>query len=198
MLSATIAAGAFKIPVRIRNLSETGAMIEGATFPPLGTILTLYRADLEITATVIWIAVGRCGIAFIGRASVDEWVAGVRRPGGQEERGQTGVDTIQAALRSGASQQSEIAPAAHRPVNVELLDGRIAEELAYVRRLLDTISDELSDDPIMLQRHSRNLQSLDAAGQLLGHLASVIGAHDRAEAVSSIAMEELRARLLRR
>ncbi len=53
-LSATIEAGALKAPVRIRNMSANGAMLDGAALPPVGAALTLRRADLDIGATVIW------------------------------------------------------------------------------------------------------------------------------------------------
>ena len=101
LLTASIEAGALKAPVRIRNLSETGAMIDGAALPDIGTVLTLRRLEV-VRAVVVWSATGRCGIRFDGVAAVEDWVAGVRqaRPA---ERSQARVDAIQAAVRRGAA-----------------------------------------------------------------------------------------------
>lgn len=197
LLSATIEAGALKAPVRIRNLSESGAMIDGAALPEVGATLILRRLEVEIGAVTVWRASGRCGIRFDGTASVDEWVSGIRRPYGTEERSQARVDEIQAAVRSGARLPAE-APPAEVPSNTDGLDARIAEQLAYVRRMLDVVADDLTDDPIILQRHGRALQGFDAACQILAHLGAILGSDDKATAVSAVTMEELRARLLRK
>jgi hypothetical protein len=49
-----------------------------------------------------------------------------------------------------------------------VVHGSVANELAYVRRVLDTIGEELVRDPIMVQRHGQVLQSFDIACQLIG------------------------------
>ena len=198
LLSATIEAGSLKAPVRIRNLSESGAMIEGAALPDLGSTLILRRSEVEIGARVVWLTGGRCGIQFDGTASIEEWVGGVlqaRRPGAG---GQARIDAIQAAIRSGVPLPAEAAPAQHMPVGPVRLNTRIAEELAYVKRLLDGVGDQLTEDPIMLQRHSQALQNFDVACQILGHLSVVLGAEDAAVAAESIPMEDLRTRLVRK
>jgi hypothetical protein len=46
-------------------------------------------------------------------------------------------------------------------------------------------------------RHLVSLQSIDIAGQILGHVANVIRSSDPAGAVDRIGMVELRARLTR-
>lgn len=197
-LSATIESGDLKVPVRIRNLSETGAMIDGAALPEIGATLILRRLEIEIGATTVWRMAGRAGIRFDGTASVDEWVAGVRQAHRPEERGQTRVDIIQSAVRSGAPLPAgdEAAPIA--PLEAGAVERRIAEELAYVKRLLDSIGDELVDDPIILQRHGQALQNFDIACQILAHLGTIVGAPDREAAVKAVTMQELRARLLRK
>ena len=70
LLAATIEAGALKAPVRIRNLSEGGAMLEGAVLPDIGTAFMLRRLDIEIGGTVIWRESGRCGVEFDGPVEV--------------------------------------------------------------------------------------------------------------------------------
>jgi hypothetical protein len=79
----------------------------------------------------------------------------------------------------------------------DVLDRRLAEEIDYARRHLDTLGDLLSNNGYLLHKHSRELQSLDKVNQLLAHVARVISAQDRRQAAGSITLEDLRARLLR-
>ncbi len=75
---------------------------------------------------------------------------------------------------------------------------RVAEELEYARRMLDLMGDELANDPAVVMRHTRSLQSVDIVGQMLGHLDDVVRSSDPPGAVDRIGMCELRARLTRR
>ena len=83
------------------------------------------------------------------------------------------------------------------PVSDDVLRVRLGEELDYARRLLDVTGDSMSSDPLAVGRHGLALQSLDVVGQMLGHIANVIRSSAPAEAVDSIGMGDLRARLQR-
>jgi hypothetical protein len=192
-LAATIESAGVTSPVRIRDLSESGARLEGPAFPPVGARLMLRRQEVKIDATVKWIAGPRCGIAFEGRVAVADWIAG---KSSGPVFGQARVDALQAAVRAGAPAPVQPAPAT--AFEQAGLDARLAHELAYVRRLLEAMSAELIGDPAIVQRHAATLQSFDLADQILGHLAVVLTAPDRERAIRAIGMEELRARLLRR
>jgi hypothetical protein len=50
--------------VAVRNLSCTGAMIEGDDMPPAGRDIVLKAAGYEFFGTVVWSKRGRCGIQF--------------------------------------------------------------------------------------------------------------------------------------
>ena len=78
LLAATIESAGIKSAVRIRDLSETGALLEGPAFPAVDTVLTLTRLEVEIGARVVWIAPPRCGVEFQGRISIPEWTSGKR------------------------------------------------------------------------------------------------------------------------
>ena len=83
------------------------------------------------------------------------------------------------------------------PLTDDPLDRRLAEEIDYARRHLDTLGDVLSDNGYLLHKHMRELQSLDRVNQLLSHIGRVISAQDRRQAAAAITLEDLRARLLR-
>ena len=50
--------------VKLRNLSATGAMIEGPRIPPVGTDILLQRGSLEVFGTVVWAKKMQAGIEF--------------------------------------------------------------------------------------------------------------------------------------
>ena len=80
----------------------------------------------------------------------------------------------------------------------DLLRQRLAEELEYARRMLDSMGDQLSADGHVIVRHSVALQAIDIIGQMLGHIAAVTRSSAPERAVERIGMCELRARLTRK
>ena len=72
---------------------------------------------------------------------------------------------------------------------------RIAQELEHVRHMLDRMGDDLSADLEVLMRHGVPFQTVDIAGQILGHIATIMRSADPNAAVERIGMCELRARL---
>jgi hypothetical protein len=79
----------------------------------------------------------------------------------------------------------------------DLLKLRLAEELEYARRMIQTTGDALASDPNLVMRHMVLLQSVDIVGQILGHIADVIRSSDPDGAVERIGMCELKGRLKR-
>jgi hypothetical protein len=195
MLAATIEAADVSAPVRIRNLSEGGAMIDGAALPEPGSTLLLTRLELSVQATAVWTHDGRCGLALANRIIVDDWIAGVRRTRPDGNLGQLRVDRIQAAVRSGAALPVDTATQPAPVVEAGALDRRIAGELAELKRVLDQVGETLSDDIDVLMRHEQTLQQFDIAMQTIQYLADLMAAPDRAKAVAEVPMHDLRSRL---
>jgi hypothetical protein len=203
MLAATIYADGDILPVRIRNLSETGALVEGAALPEKGASLVLSRNELRVPATVAWSGGGRCGIHFDRATPVYDWTGVKVRPSEPSGYGdQRRVDALQAQARAGIA----VAPAP-RPAETPAAAGadahehfkaRLADELAYVQRLLDSMGEELIGEPIIVAHHARTLQNIDIASQILAHLSTIVRADDPIAAVERIGMDDLRARLKRR
>jgi hypothetical protein len=202
LLAATVETGGRTLSVRIRNLSETGALVEGAGLPDAGMPLVIVRGDLQVSATIAWAAGGRRGVRFDGPTPVSEWTGGKPRPLDVTGlRDQRRVDAIQAEARAEAATGRQLraaAPVDAPPDPLAHLDARLADELGYVQRLLEGLGDELIGEPLVLHRYGRSLQSLDLASQILGHVAAIIGADDKSEVVEQIGMEDLRARLKRK
>jgi hypothetical protein len=72
---------------------------------------------------------------------------------------------------------------------------RLAQELENVRHMLDLMGEQLSADLDVLRTHGVSLQTVDIAGQILGHIAAIVRSNDPDAAVERIGMCELRARL---
>jgi hypothetical protein len=197
LLAASIEAEGLKVQVRIRNLSESGAMLDGSALPRPGTAMMLRRSDIQVGARVVWQTQGRCGVAFDSSAiTVDEWVSGTRTATFQGFSGQARVDAIQVAVRSGVALPPEPPAPAPTP-DIANLGARLVEEIYHVRELLDSLGERLIDDPHVLSEHHESLQNLDRASQILDHLGAILGADDPAAAVDAVVMQELRARLMR-
>ena len=64
LLSATIECGGSEQSVKLRNLSEQGALIEGAKLPIEGTQVVFKRKELEASGRVVWVNGKLGGIAF--------------------------------------------------------------------------------------------------------------------------------------
>ena len=126
---------------------------------------------------------------------------------------QARCDAIQAAYRAEQEKRPSIRREPHARPSIrreapplppalvptdDVLKLRLAEELEYARRMLETMGDALSADPNLVMRHMVSLQSVDIAGQILGHVANVIRSSDPEAAVERIGMCDMKARLLRK
>lgn len=110
------------------------------------------------------------------------------------------MDAAQAAIRADleTGRRSLFKPPPPSPGRSDsVLDQRIGEELELVVRQLELLGDVLVSDPILLQRHAQQLQSVDLIQQVLCHLARVVAARDKTMAVDRVTLVELKARLKR-
>ena len=110
--------------------------------------------------------------------------------------GQQKVDEVVALAKAGFS-ADDVDGAPNEFVPDEILN-RIAQEIDYVARMLGGLGDSLTDDPYVTARHGVELQDLDVAMQILGHLSRLIVAPDRQASIAAIGMAELRRRLTRK
>ncbi len=205
MLAATARCGSAILSVRIRNVSETGALIEGDGLPGTGEPIRLSRGDTEIDGVIAWSVGVRRGVHFDQPVAVETWRSG--KPT-MPVPGQSRVDLIQAKARArpaAAQVQAAVAAPASAPPSPpgpdggwgSQLDARLGEELAFVQRLIEALGDELVGDHGILHRHANALQNIDLASQIIGHLSRVLSAPEREAAVRAIGMDDLRARLTR-
>ena len=80
LLSARIERNGQAQPVRLRNLSSEGALIEGDALPEQGAEIVFERNELRVKARIVWVERGFAGVAFDCRLPRDELLRHVPRP----------------------------------------------------------------------------------------------------------------------
>jgi hypothetical protein len=148
-LSATLIVGAVPLPVRVRNMSRNGALMDGVSLPPQGARVRLVRGELSAEGEIAWQREGHAGIRFTGEVEVGAWVKKIGHVGQQR------VDNTIAALRR------------NEPVRI---DGQ-APSLARISAELQAICECLAGSPTMTVEFGEELVKLDTLAQTLQQLA---------------------------
>jgi hypothetical protein len=160
---ATIYADTGSAPVKVRNLSSSGALVEGGVLPPPGATFRLCRGSLNITGEVVWSRDGRAGLRFASGVSVADWL-----PRGKATAPQQRVDDI-----------VQYAKASLIPTSISPEDCPIFEtnklsslDMTRLRQAIESLAEDLANDPLIVERHASKLQTLDIAAQALRKLAA--------------------------
>lgn len=64
LLSASIELSGLSLPVKLRNLSSEGALIEGERLPVEGSEVIFRKAELAVAGRIAWVEGKRAGLAF--------------------------------------------------------------------------------------------------------------------------------------
>jgi hypothetical protein len=152
------------IPVRIRNMSRSGALIESAAFPPEGSPVRLCRGSFSVGGQIVWHRDNRAGMRFDAVVDVADWL-----PSGNKANGQQHVDEMIYAIRSASSQgkgSSAVTPPPAKP-------DAIAQLLA-LQEALATAASDLAGDAHVAIAHPAALQAIDLAARKLEELAALL------------------------
>lgn len=164
-LVATLSFGRASTAVRVRNLSASGALIEGANLPAAGTAIVLRRGALEAVGSVAWAEPGKAGLAFGEPVAVANWLPT------KEAKRQTQVDQIAFEVKQAARLVAVVTPPVIDEVAMSL--AAVVADLAALRADLDRLGDKLADDAVLLASHPE-VQFLDAAGQRIGKIIDAL------------------------
>lgn len=83
LLAAGLEIGGVPIPVKLRNLSEDGALVEGDCLPPEGSATFFRRNDLRVRSTIAWVQGRYAGVAFARPLNRSEVLRNVPKPRAQ-------------------------------------------------------------------------------------------------------------------
>jgi hypothetical protein len=79
-LAATIEVAGVPEPVKLRNLSEEGALIEGDRLPLEGSTTWFERKDLRVKSRIVWVQGRFAGVAFNQALKAEDVLRNVPRP----------------------------------------------------------------------------------------------------------------------
>lgn len=172
-LAAALFCDGSSCPVKIRNISTTGALLEGAVIPIPGSLVQLVRGGLIVHGLVAWSVAGRCGIKFSGSVDVQRWQA---IPTNSEQQR---VDEVVRLVKAGAVPLPIPALGHHSERNDDNPSAEVSGDLQRISELLERLGTVLASDADVVARHGSELQNLDIAMQVLAAVDAVItGAAD--------------------
>lgn len=149
-LSAALVTDGRSVPVRVRNLSARGALLEGSA-AGAGTKVQLLRGSLAAEGEIAWQRGRQAGIRFNGEIDVSEWIRRVEHPGQQS------VDALVASVRSKA-------PRAAVPVHSE------TASLTDVVLELDSICERVAASASMSMELGEELVKLESIARTLDQI----------------------------
>ena len=79
-LAATIEVAGVSEPVKLRNLSEEGALIEGERLPLEGSTTWFERKDLRVKSRIVWVQGRFAGVAFNQALKAEDVLRNVPKP----------------------------------------------------------------------------------------------------------------------
>lgn len=156
------------IPVKVRNMSVAGALVEGPALPEEGAEVQLVRGNLEVSATVAWSSDGRCGLRFSSLACIRDWMAPAANSAQQH------VDETVRVLKLGAVPMPRRSAAQTEATGESSQSVQFSEILRSIMRLIDQLAEELSGDGDIIERHGGTLQNIDVAVQTIAVVADAL------------------------
>ena len=147
-------------PVKLRNISSEGALVEGEHLPSIGEPVELRRGALVMSGKIVWCTAKRAGLHFNQKTDVSQWLPGASA---QKE-----VDSTFQRLK--AEQQSpEDRTAGDAPLHGSFIS---IDNMVDAAAALDELGDTLAGDDEIIIKYASKLQVLDIAAQLLRKIAS--------------------------
>lgn len=163
-IAAVMRSGSEQVPVKVRNMSLNGALIETPLAPSVGTEVQLIRGALVAIGTVMWSFENRCGLRFASDISIKQWLEAPSKA--EQQR----VDEIVSLVKAGAI------PGAfsgrHKAGSKKAYESQLVDSLNAVVKLLSHLEVDLCSSPETLERHGRSLQNLDIALQVINAVMS--------------------------
>ncbi len=181
-LAAVLRAGTEQAPVKVRNMSPNGAMIETSVTPVTGSQVELIRGALIARGSVIWTSANKCGVRFSSEVSVKDWLAAPDKS--QQQR----VDDIVALVKAGGADPR----GDERPTQAPRSHEQLIDDLGEVVKLMQDLENDLAESDATLERHGVKLQNLDIAMQMLRAVAGELGPDGSDRPVSMARLEDLR------
>ena len=80
LMTASLELSGTSLPVKLRNLSAEGALVEGDKLPVEGASVLFRKADLGVAGNVAWVNGRQAGINFVQKLNPDQLMRHVPTP----------------------------------------------------------------------------------------------------------------------
>lgn len=80
LMSASLELSGTSLPVKLRNLSAEGSLVEGDKLPVEGASILFRKGDLSMAGTVAWVKGRQAGISFAQKLDPDQLLRHVPAP----------------------------------------------------------------------------------------------------------------------
>ena len=151
-LAATLVTDQAMKAVRVRNISQRGALIDGADIPGTSATVSLLRGSLRVSAKIAWRDRGLCGLHFETEVEVQDWVRKVGHSGQQR------VDEMISRIRRPS------------PANPVLTSQPEQESLADLSTELGALCEAFAGIPDLIAKCPSELLQLESIAQRLSRL----------------------------
>jgi hypothetical protein len=166
-------------PAQVRDVARGGALLISDAPVQAGEQITIRRKSLDVSAVVVWRRADRLGVRFDADFELSTWVPELES------------QVVTAAFTSGVLADLD------DELSLEVILGRISEEMRAVARAVELTSEEISEDRIGLLRFDQQIQRLSSVTGELEELAKLISGGDLASNIWKVKIENLRRRLTR-
>lgn len=160
-VAATLCADAGSSPVHIRNMSQSGALVEAAVLPEVGEKVRLKRGQLHATGSIVWRTGRKAGLRLDAAVHVADWMSR------QVSAGQERVDALVSIVRNNASAAATMAAEGPDRTSIEA-------ELNQLRVELVALENALTEDVIVIATHPE-IQTLDISVQRIDRILKRLG-----------------------
>ncbi|WP_284126032.1 PilZ domain-containing protein [Parerythrobacter aestuarii] len=157
---ASLHAEASSGPVRLRNISSEGALIESETLPRIGDQVELRRGALTVRGKVIWSDQQRAGLLFDGKTDISQWMPGAEAQKAVDDTFRRLKEEMQVAARAQVSAT---------PTHSSYIT---TDDMNETAAALDELAEALCEDDAIILKYASKLQALDIAAQLLRKIAT--------------------------
>lgn len=162
-LAASLYCDGSVYPVKIRNISSAGALLDTLTVLAPGSLVQLIRGPLIVHALVAWTDQGRLGLKFSGTVDVQRWRQTISNA--EQQR----VDDVVTLVKAGAVPLQVYSSAS----SLEEMNGP-SSDLLRASKLLSRLGDRLANDAIVVANFPGELQNLDIAIQVIDAIAALM------------------------
>lgn len=80
LMAASLELSGAALPVKLRNLSSEGALVEGDKLPVEGAAIQFRKGELSVAGRIAWVSEGRAGISFAQKLEPEQVLRHVPAP----------------------------------------------------------------------------------------------------------------------